>query len=199
MKKYLIDNQLIFNPEDRSLMRVDDDLSRTVITQISNRLFCLLLESDGSVITRDTILQQVWSRDSTTASRSNLNNYISSLRKQLSALGLEIPLIITEPKVGFRIDAGRVSVMAFPDEGPLENIQEISTRTGNKPQASATIKKHARGCIYSLKEGLLGLVTAVTVAALALLLWKLITALLDSDPFRVMGVQFLYLILPFEV
>ncbi|MEJ4045339.1 winged helix-turn-helix domain-containing protein [Erwinia sp. SLM-02] len=146
MKQYRIDNQLLYNPDDRSLVRIDDDLSRGVLTPISNRLFCLFLESDGSVMPRDTLLQKVWDDHNLIASGSNLNNYISSLRKQLAALGLEVPLIITEPKMGFRIDADRVKVQIDADEVLMPGALSEAPHPGEQPELSEkTISAQSAG------------------------------------------------------
>lgn len=188
MKKYRIDNQLLYNPEDRSLVRIDDDLSRMVLTHISNRLFCLFLDSDGSVIPRDIILQKVWDEHSLTASGSNLNNYISSLRKQLTALGLERPLIITEPKMGFRIDAERVVV----EVETLECTSNTPTVGREMPQDSTSIIPAATTTSGVLKGIRLWLVSAIVTGVVALCLWALITTFHAASPRQISGLQYVF-------
>ncbi|MBM7343712.1 winged helix-turn-helix domain-containing protein [Pantoea coffeiphila] len=190
MKLYRIDNQLLYNPADRSLVRIDDDLSRMVLSHISNRLFCLFLESDGSAIPRNIILQKVWDEHSLTASGSNLNNYISGLRKQLVALGLEIPLIITEPKIGFRIDAARVSVEVYPDEIRTESIPDTVTNVDKKPLHFTETLSSSGSRFYSLKRVWFWLATTVTAGTLILFLWEGVTAFYAPDPRIISGVHY---------
>lgn len=117
MKKYIIDNQLVYNTEDRSLARIGDELASVVLTHIAARLLTLLLESRGELVLRDTILQQVWDDHDLTSSNNNLNHYVSNLRKQFATLGLEKALIITEPKQGFRLNSDVII-----EQQPIEGI-----------------------------------------------------------------------------
>lgn len=190
MKLYRIDNQLLYNPADRSLVRIDDDFSTMILTHITNRLFCLFLESDGSTIPRDIILQKVWDEHSLTASGSNLNNYISGLRKQLVALGLEIPLIITEPKIGFRIDADRVSVELYPDEKRIESISDTVTTIDKDPLHLAKKTDGSRSRLHSLKRIWFWLATTVTAGTLVLLLWEGISAFNAPGSRIISGIQY---------
>lgn len=142
MKKYIIDNQLLYCPHDRSLVRIGDDLSIMVLTHISDRLLCMFLESDGSVIARDTILRKVWDEHSMVSSSNNLNNYISMLRKQLLSLGLETPLIITEPKSGFRINADIVRVVIDDDDAALVSTStdpDAGYRISARPETGTSV------------------------------------------------------------
>lgn len=126
MKKYMIENQLIYNVEDRSLSRVGDELAYVVLTHIAGRLLTLLLESRGEVVLRDTLLQRVWDDYGLASSNNNLNHYISNLRKQFSALGLEKIIIITEPKRGFRLNT-EVTIEEQVIEG--DNLKPVISKT----------------------------------------------------------------------
>lgn len=192
MKQYRIDNQLLYNPADRSLVRIDDDLSMTVLTHISNRLFCLLLESDGSTIPRDIILRKVWGEYRLTASGSNLNNYISGLRKQLVALGLEIPLIITEPKIGFRIEAKRVSVEVYTDDQHMENIPDTITNIDKDSQCFTEEIYGFRRCAYWLKRVWFWFSTIVTAGVLTLLLWEGTTVFYPAESRVLSAIQYFF-------
>ncbi|EOH8097145.1 transcriptional regulator, partial [Salmonella enterica subsp. enterica serovar Newport] len=50
---------------------------------------------------RDTLFKTVWDDNGMRSSNSNLNQYISILRKQLVQVGLPENIIITVPRVGF--------------------------------------------------------------------------------------------------
>lgn len=192
MKKYIIDNQLLFNPEDRSLVRIGDDLSRMVLTHISSRLFCLFLESDGSIIPRDTILQKVWDEHSMISSSNNLNNYISGLRKQLISLGLEIPLIITEPKLGFRINADAVSIdTSVDDPYPVSAKRETIDKTERDQRSetadvTAAVSASPRSTLWrwSAAGGIFCL--------LALVLFFVVSLSTNDEPADVGGLQYVF-------
>lgn len=136
MKKYIIDNQLVYNAEDRSLSRVGDELAYVVLTHIAGRLLTLLLESRGEIVLRDIILQRVWDDYGLASSNNNLNHYISNSRKQFSSLGLEKTFIITEPKRGFRLNADVTIEEQVIDGGSLPPVMsEIIAKGPEKAHA----------------------------------------------------------------
>ncbi|WP_159565967.1 winged helix-turn-helix domain-containing protein [Budvicia diplopodorum] len=119
---YLIQNQVSYNSEDRTLKRLGDELSLITLSNIPARLLCYFLMNPGSVISRDTLLEEIWDKYGLVSSNNNLNFYVSFLRKEMLKLGLEKSLIITIPKVGFEF-SGTVSPMTM-DNSPSLNISE---------------------------------------------------------------------------
>jgi len=73
------------------------------LSQTSARLLAALLTHSGEVLARDEIFQSIFDKFGARASNSNLNQYISILRKNLHDLGIEQEIIITVPRVGFTI------------------------------------------------------------------------------------------------
>ncbi|HGH4641339.1 TPA: transcriptional regulator [Enterobacter asburiae] len=101
--KYLIDRLVVFNTDDGTLhLPSSEDVIRLALP--AARLLETFLSSEGRELTREYLLETVWDKHGLHASGNNLNQYISILRRNLSLLGCH-ELIITLPKLGFRLNA----------------------------------------------------------------------------------------------
>lgn len=99
---YIIDDQITYNSDDCTLTHLPTQ--ETLSLSISaGRLFEQLLNSEGEILARDTLLTEVWDKYGLRGSNSNLNQYLSILRRALAAYGCE-NLIITIPKIGIRLN-----------------------------------------------------------------------------------------------
>ncbi|WP_410010263.1 transcriptional regulator [Pantoea agglomerans] len=126
---YIIDDQVTYNSDDCTLSHIptQETLSLSIS---SGRLFEQLLNSQGEILARETLLTEVWDKYGLRGSNSNLNQYLSILRRALAAYGCE-NLIITIPKIGIRLNTDikieRESSPAFvvtevqSDEEPAES------------------------------------------------------------------------------
>ncbi|MGF9659778.1 winged helix-turn-helix domain-containing protein [Pantoea agglomerans] len=126
---YIIDDQVTYNSDDCTLSHIptQETLSLSIS---SGRLFEQLLNSQGEILARETLLTEVWDKYGLRGSNSNLNQYLSILRRALAAYGCE-NLIITIPKIGIRLNTDikieRESYPAFvvtevqSDEEPAES------------------------------------------------------------------------------
>ncbi|MBS1207164.1 MAG: transcriptional regulator [Proteobacteria bacterium] len=99
---YIIDDVITYNSHDCTLTHLPTEESLSLSIS-SGRLFEQLLNSNGEILARDTLLTEVWDKYGLRGSNSNLNQYLSILRKALSAYGCE-NLIITIPKIGIRLN-----------------------------------------------------------------------------------------------
>lgn len=99
---YIIDDQITYNSDDCTLSHIPTQESLSLSIS-SGRLFEQLLNSDGEILSRDTLLTEVWDRYGLRGSNSNLNQYLSILRRALAAYGC-LNLIITLPKIGIRLN-----------------------------------------------------------------------------------------------
>jgi len=99
---YIIDDQVTYNSDDCTLSHIptQETLSLSIS---SGRLFEQLLNSQGEILARETLLTEVWDKYGLRGSNSNLNQYLSILRRALAAYGCE-NLIITIPKIGIRLN-----------------------------------------------------------------------------------------------
>ena len=113
--KYLINN-IIYDSHQGLLYRdnIDDAIK---LTTTLNRLLLVLVQNNGEVLDRETLLSRVWDEHNQVASDNNLNSSISVLRRHLSSF-FEEEIITTIPKVGIKFDA---------------KLQSLSTKLNQKP------------------------------------------------------------------
>ncbi|MBU9835291.1 winged helix-turn-helix domain-containing protein [Rahnella sp. L72c] len=100
---YLIENHIVFNPEDNSLSLPGDSENQIAVSNPARRILLLLIEQQGIVVEREIFFKKVWEDYGLTASNNNLNHCISKLRKAMVTLGYPDEFIVTVPKVGFTI------------------------------------------------------------------------------------------------
>lgn len=114
---YLIDKMLYFRPDDGAIWWSTPNESKTVLTTTASRLLWLLLERQGELLMRDDIIYHVWARHGLEGSNNSLNQYISTIRRSLSAFGLEGETIKTVPRMGFMFSR-EISVTRLPPAPP---------------------------------------------------------------------------------
>ncbi len=113
-----IEKQLQFDTENATLVnQTTGDSIELSLT--STRLLAKLLNHRRDVLSREEIFQSVFDQHGARSSNSNLNQYISILRKNFFELGMEKDVIVTIPRVGFRISE-EVNVSSL-DEQHSEN------------------------------------------------------------------------------
>lgn len=117
---YIIDDQIVYNSDDCTLSHVPTQ--ETLNLSISSgRLFEQLLNSQGEILARDTLLTEVWDKYGLRGSNSNLNQYLSMLRRALAAYGCE-NLIVTIPKIGIRLN---MEIKIVRESAPAISMSEI--------------------------------------------------------------------------
>lgn len=99
---YIIDDSITYNSDDCTLTHLPTQESLSLSIS-SGRLLERLLDSDGEILARDTLLTEVWDKYGLRGSNSNLNQYLSIVRRALASYGCD-NLIITIPKIGIRIN-----------------------------------------------------------------------------------------------
>lgn len=100
--RFDIEGFITFDTEDASLVNLltGDCIE---LSQTSTRLLAELLNHRGDILSRNEIFQSVFDKYGARASNSNLNQYISTLRRNLSDLGVEKEIIVTVPRIGFKV------------------------------------------------------------------------------------------------
>lgn len=127
--KYLIDRLVVFNTDDGTLhLPSSDDVIRLALP--AARLLETFLSSEGRELTREYLLETVWDKHGLHASGNNLNQYVSILRRNLSLLGCH-ELIITLPKLGFRLNAAISIEILETDSVSPEPSPSIVTPSGH--------------------------------------------------------------------
>ena len=102
--RYIINNNNKYHEDRSELISLHDDIPPIALTATLNRLLSALVRNNNLVLSRETLLTQVWEAHGQVASGNNLNNTISILRKAFSSLGEE-DIIVTLPRQGFMFTA----------------------------------------------------------------------------------------------
>ncbi|MGM7743331.1 winged helix-turn-helix domain-containing protein [Yersinia enterocolitica] len=109
--KYILNFTLVFTPEQRSLVLVNNDEVEIILSAPASRLLVELIKHMGVTLSRDELLKNVWEDYGYIGSNSNLNSYISEIRKAFINLGCDSQMIVTVPKVGMRFSANIETVL----------------------------------------------------------------------------------------
>jgi DNA-binding winged helix-turn-helix (wHTH) protein len=102
--KYIINNNIKYHEDRSELVVLNDNIPPVALTATLNRLLSALVRNNNLVLSRNTLLMQVWEAHGQVASGNNLNNTISILRKIFASLGEE-DIIVTLPRQGFMFTA----------------------------------------------------------------------------------------------
>lgn len=93
--KYKINALIDYDPADGSLT-LNDGQPEIRLTITANSLLYFFIQHPG-IITRDEVLKKVWDDNGLVSSNSNLNQYLSLLRKTFRHYGID-NIIVTIPK-----------------------------------------------------------------------------------------------------
>lgn len=133
--KYLIDDTLIYRPEDGVLIHSGNEDELVTLTATANSILSLLVSRHGVAIERDTFLSEVWDARGLRGSNSSLNQYISMLRKTLAGFAPQTPFIITVPKIGFMLN---------PDLPVIRQDEEVTEETASAQRATPATRRLLR-------------------------------------------------------
>lgn len=113
---YLINGVLKYNSDDGTLYLIDGSADMLTLSRIANELLYIMVGNSGNPLSREHILNELWTKKGLSSSGNNLNNYMSMLRKVLSNLGFS-EVIITIPKHGFMFNADVEIILDDMHEG----------------------------------------------------------------------------------
>ncbi|MFV8797882.1 winged helix-turn-helix domain-containing protein [Yersinia enterocolitica] len=109
--KYILNFSLVFTPELRNLVLLGNDDAELTLSAPASRLLAELIKSNGVTLSRDELLKSVWEDYGFAGSNSNLNSYISEIRKAFTSLGCDSKMIETIPKIGLQFSANVETVL----------------------------------------------------------------------------------------
>lgn len=147
--KYIINLIIIFDPENRSLSLKDDNQLTVGLSNPATRLLSELIKNNRIEMARETLIKHVWEDYGFTSSSATLSNHISELRKAFEALGGSKNILITVPRIGFKMEAEihpetkisqQPTVVKFIDDPPPPYVSELD---GNN-LIEADLKKKPR-------------------------------------------------------
>ncbi|CAX59311.1 winged helix-turn-helix domain-containing protein [Erwinia billingiae] len=125
--QYTINNTIKYNTYEGSLTLVSTNDTLTLPLP-ARRLIELILESEGEILTRDFLFVEVWDKYGLRSSNSNLNQYMSILRRSLVRLGCD-NFIVTLPTVGIRLSENvlitKEDVPGIPHIINSEDVSEL--------------------------------------------------------------------------
>jgi len=131
--KYKINAFLYYDATDGSLKLDDTGKSDTKLSITANALLYVLIQNPG-VMSRDDVMKKVWDDNGLVSSNSNLNQYISLLRKSFRSYGIE-NIIVTIPKGRLEINPElKIEVVDDNTLHPIFQQQVISEPTNSNEQ-----------------------------------------------------------------
>ena len=164
---YKIQGTIHFRSDD-GLVWLDDD-SNVALTATTSRLLKFLLDHRERVVYRDEILEKVWDAHGLRTSSHSLNKYISDLRAVFRNMGCTEEVIVTVPKIGFRVsesiaieiidrpenDARSLNGVGSHIESGVEESRESKAGNQQNRSSSSVIKNVSYACLALLTLTLL--------------------------------------------
>uniref|UniRef100_UPI001F5F12FA winged helix-turn-helix domain-containing protein n=1 Tax=Klebsiella variicola TaxID=244366 RepID=UPI001F5F12FA len=103
--KYIINFTITFDPDSR-LLKLRNKYQLTIeLSKPATRLLIELIKNNKNEMTRETLIKHVWEDYGFSPSSATLSNHTSELRKTFEALGINKDILITVPRVGFKMEA----------------------------------------------------------------------------------------------
>lgn len=102
--KFVIGTSIIFTSGDGILRNTELPGTEVTLTTTACRVFVYLLDNAGKEISRDELLDAIWTQYGLAPSENSLNQYISIIRRGLAEVGSQSEIIHTIPKKGFIIE-----------------------------------------------------------------------------------------------
>lgn len=187
--KYIINLTLIFDPDSQLLMLRNNNLLTVGLSKPATRLLNELIRNNKIELTRETLIKHVWEDYGFSPSSATLSNHISELRKAFEALGGSKDILITVPRVGFKMEAEIHPETKRPKEDASVEMPEPAITAGEQvekgnvtPNVTDSGRKTTR---HRMLKPSLALVLALLAIAAAI---KLMTLNREEDPILV-GVQ----------
>lgn len=168
---------MVFDPDSRLLMLRNNTQLTIGLSKPATRLLIELIRNNKIELTRETLIKHVWEDYGFSPSSATLSNHISELRKAFEALEISKEILLTVPRVGFKMDAEIHPETKPPkEEGSIEMIDPAVT--ASEPVKQQNVTPHStdsghRGTLQRmLKPGLalifalLGIAAAIKLMAL---------------------------------
>lgn len=189
--KYTINLIIVFDPEHRTLALNNNSQTTLELSKPSCRVLNEFIKNNGVNLSRDSLLKNAWEDYGFPASNAGLNNCISDLRKSFVSLGIEKPIIITLPKIGFRMEADIHPTPKQKADTKIKEVEQVATtpekvvalqqeETGSPPPLLIPDKLTKKTIMMSI----LALVGVLGIIGLSLLLWVPSTQLKLIDSYK---------------
>ncbi|MDX7626763.1 winged helix-turn-helix domain-containing protein [Enterobacter bugandensis] len=123
--KYTINLIIVFDPEHRTLALNNNNQTTLELSKPSCRVLNEFINNNGVILSRDSLLKKAWEDYGFHASSAGLSNCISELRKSFVYLGIEKPIIITLPKIGFKMEADIHPIQKQKTEAKIKKVEQV--------------------------------------------------------------------------
>lgn len=114
--KYIINLTIVFEPESRLLLLRNDNQLTVGLSNPATRLLNEFIKNNKLELTREDLIKRVWEDYGFSPSNATLSNHISELRKAFEILGVSKNILITVPRIGFKMEAEIYPETREPDE-----------------------------------------------------------------------------------
>ena len=150
-----INGSILYNENDGTLTQVGNTDKKIVLIRSTSRLLSFFIENNNQLVLRERLINEVLVEYGLKASNSNLNNYISVLRKSLAHFG-EDDIIVTYPRQGFKFIAASLADTATGEifdgcgggeeknQAITENVAHASKDIDEPGDTTATIKERTK-------------------------------------------------------
>lgn len=122
---YLINNVVIFYPEEHRLMPLDNKGVETSLNIPASRCLLLLIERKNSVVSKKEFYEQAWEQHGTYVTANTFYQNISLLRKGLKSAGISEELIRTVPKKGLTL-SDEVTITPLSEENAITAVTSMA-------------------------------------------------------------------------
>lgn len=133
--KYIINIIVVFDPESRSLILRNNHQLTVGLSNPATRLLVEFMKNNKIELSREHLIKHVWEDYGFSPSSATLSNHISELRKAFETLGVSKNILITIPRIGFKMEAEIHPEIKNPKEpaatDKIENILSSHELDGN--------------------------------------------------------------------
>lgn len=166
--RYNINGRLIYDATDGTLTLLGSDEPDSQLSITASALLCFFLRHTG-VISRDEVLKKVWDDNGLTSSASNLNQYLSILRKTFRHYDID-NIIVTVSRGHLQLNPGLD--IGLPDPSPAPQPAAAVRQAPESPpgapsvsrEKSVTAAPHTGGiCWYSAGVCLLAIALQLVI------------------------------------
>lgn len=141
---YKINKIINFRDDDGKVWNSLDPDKSVRLSIIPAKIFSYLLENSKNIVSRNELLDNIWDKNGLQASNNSLSQNISILRKTLQDMGADNDIIVTLPKVGFRINESisveidkKTTQEPTGSEIPPDAIRSLSVFSANRYKVKA--------------------------------------------------------------
>ncbi|MDM3323178.1 winged helix-turn-helix domain-containing protein [Citrobacter sp. Cb080] len=134
IKSVIIGDGLVFRPHKNTLKDLASGEMAT-LNNVATQLLLYLLQNGKEISSRDEILLNVFQHNGARATDANLNQHISFLRKAITSTGHPAELIVTIPRMGFRMGDANINIQQLEEAQAPARIANVASTLNKKKQS----------------------------------------------------------------